>query len=276
MPRQPLSDEIGAALARFFYAGAGPSHSKISEITARTGFSSDDPYSPSTQTPNKEVRVRTVLTAAQRNPARAQRLVDALLVQLRVHGCFERQSQTYDAENVRTAQHAFRRAGWVLSEEGLLSPIGDIDLTTGGRKALDEQVDRLRRSTDDPGQLLGTAKDLLEAVAKFVLQEMSMPARRTADFAELWYLARERLGVLPEQVDANLPGANNIRTILQSSWRIAEQVNSLRSLQGTGHGRTLPTGVSAEMALMVVREACSVAEFMLTSLDRERGGAIEP
>ena len=54
---------------------------------------------------------------------------------------------------------------------------------------------------------------------------------------------------------------------------IAEQVNVLRGLQGTGHGRTLPTGVSPELALLVVREACSVAEFTLNALDRQRGRA---
>jgi hypothetical protein len=55
------------------------------------------------------------------------------------------------------------------------------------------------------------------------------------------------------------------------SWKIAEQVNPLRGLQGSGHGRTLPTGVSADLALLVVREACSVAEYALVQLDRQRG-----
>jgi hypothetical protein len=32
--------------------------------------------------------------------------------------------------------------------------------------------------------------------------------------------------------------------IHQSTWQIAEQVNTLRNLQGTGHGRTLPTGIT--------------------------------
>ena len=130
-----------------------------------------------------------------------------------------------------------------------------------------------RRATDDPGQLLGSAKDLLESVAKFALKEFGVPTKKHDDFDHLWYMARERLNVLPAQVDSGLPGASNIKAILQSSWTIAEQVNKLRGFQGTGHGRTLPTGVSAEMALMVVREACSVAEFMLASLDRAMGRA---
>src|SRR6266540_2359903 len=61
------------------------------------------------------------------------------------------------------------------------------------------------------------------------------------------------------------------KAVLQSSWKIAEQINELRCIQGTGHGRTLPTGVTAEMALLMVREACSVADFALTTLDRLYG-----
>jgi hypothetical protein len=200
--------------------------------------------------------------------------VEALLVQLRVYGCFDpSRSAIYDRDRVQTAQRAFVRTGWSLSDEGVLSAAGAIDLSTGGREALDEQVDRLRRAAEDPGQLLGSAKDLLEAVAKFVLEEFGVCAPKNDDFDHLWYLARDRLQLLPEQVNPGLPGASNIKAILQSSWKIAEQVNKLRGFQGTGHGRTLPTGVSAEMALLVVREACSVAEFMLASLDRVRGRA---
>ncbi len=272
MPQVPVSDEIAAALARFFFGGDGPSHSKIGNVFVGAGYGDADPYSPRTQQPNKENRVRAVLVAARRRPHRARELVDGLLVQMRVDGCFEPGHPKHERERVRTAQRAFARVGWALSDDGVLSPAGAIDLSTGGRDALDEQLGRLRRASDDPGQLLGSAKDLLEAVAKFVLEEFGADVPKNADFDYLWYLARERLGVLPEQVDSALPGANCIKSILQSSWKIAEQVNKLRGLQGTGHGRTLPTGVSADMALLVVREACSVAEFMLVTLDRARGG----
>jgi hypothetical protein len=274
MTQVPVNDEIAAALAGFFFGGAGPSHTRLSTVFVGAGYSADDPYSPVAQTPNKETRVLTVMRAAQRRPERARDLVDALLTQLRVHGCFDAgRSAVHEPNRVRAVQRAFRPTGWQLSDDGYLSTTGSIDLTTGGRAALEEQVARLRRATDDPGQLLGSAKDLLESVAKFVLEEFGVPTKRHDDFDHLWYLARERLNVLPAQVDSGLPGANSIKAILQSSWTIAEQVNKLRGVQGTGHGRTLPTGVSAEMALMVVREACSVAEFMLARLDRAMGRA---
>lgn len=267
----PVTDEIAAALARFFYGGFGPSHPAISQLAIGAGYGDADPYSPTTQTPNKQIRVQTVLAAAIRRPHHARRLVEAVLVQLRVYGCFDPARETYDGAAVHTAQQAFRRAGWILTDDGVLRSSGAIDLATGGRNALDEQLDRLRRASDDPAQLLGSAKDLLEAVAKFVLEEVGFVAPANADFNHLWHLARDRLGLLPSQVDTSLAGASSIKAILQSSWTIADEVNKLRGLEGTGHGRTLPTGITAEMALMVVREACNVADLALTSLDRVTG-----
>jgi len=41
------------------------------------------------------------------------------------------------------------------------------------------------------------------------------------------------------------PGAEQVKKILGATWTIAEQVNQLRNLEGAGHGRTLPTGVTA-------------------------------
>jgi hypothetical protein len=174
-------------------------------------------------------------------------------------------------ERIDRLRRAFVREGWDLDQHGHLSPVGAIDLTTGGRAALDEQVARLRRATDDPGQLLGSANDLLEAVPKFVLQELDLLTPAAPDFGHVWYLARNRLGVLPDQIPSDSPGATHVKAVLGSAWKIAEQIHYLRGKEGTGHGRTLPTGVTPEMALLMVREACSIAEFMLDALDRNRG-----
>lgn len=272
MTSPPVSQEIAGAVAAYCFGGNGPSHSKLTTAFLSGGYGDASPYVQGRMdNPNKETRIQRTVLAAIKRPDGARKLVDGLLVQLRLNGQFDTDWAGFDAMKFRTLSRAFARSGWSLSNDGLLSPISGIDLTTGGRDALDEQITRIRGGTDDPGQLLGSAKDLLEAVSKFVLEEFSVPISKNAPFAQLWHLARERLGILPTQVDMTLPGAESIRAILQSSWTIAEQVNTLRGKQGTGHGRTLPTGVSPELGLLVVREACSVAEYVLTTLDRQIG-----
>lgn len=266
----PVSDEIAGALGAFFHGGSGPSHSTITGVLLRVGYLDGDGYvAGRMENPNKEERVQSAVRRAIRRPDRARDLTEGLLTQLRLHGCFQTES-TYVSQ-VATLRSALRRSGYSLSEDGTLLTLGAIDLQTGNRSALDEQIDRLRRSTDDPAQRIGSAKDLLEAIARFVLEELSFPVSQNADFGQLWYLARERLGVRPEDVVAGQTGSDQVRRILGASWTIAEQVNSLRNLMGTGHGRTLPTALSAEAALLVVREACSLAQFVLDTLDRQLG-----
>lgn len=262
-------------MGKFFFAGSGPSHSQLTRVYMAGGYGDDDAYIPAQNgrpaSPNKQQRVLSLFAIAVRKPNGAKPMVEAMLSELRTHGCFTEGTKDFDSENVRALQRAFSLINWSLSDDGLLSPLAGLDLSTGGRDALDEQLRRMRATTEDPGALIGSAKDLLETVAKFVLEELDYPTTGKESFNNLWYIARERLGLLPNTIDPNIPGHKAIREVLQASWQIADQVNELRKLQGTGHGRTLPTGVSRELALLVVRESCSVAEYLLTSLDRALG-----
>lgn len=203
-----------------------------------------------------------VIRAAVQQPARSRELIDGLLELL--SGSF-RGSTGEAKRRVEVAQRAFAREGWSLSADGKLYSLGEPELVTGGRQALDEQLSRLRNSAGDPGQALGSAKEVLEAVAKFVLEEFGVKTPKS--FGELLSAARTQLGIHPRQIVGDAPGNAQVRSILQASWTIAKEVDDLRNLQGTGHGRTLPTGITPEIAMLVVREACSNAQFLLSSLD---------
>lgn len=266
----PISNEVAAALARFFHGGDGPSHSVLTRAFTAAGYAADDPHAPSLGVPNKEQRVLAIFAAAQRRQSGARKLVDELLTALRLDGVF---GPTADAENASRAQllrAALVHVGWNLTSDGRLERLGEIDLTTGGRAALDEQLARLRRNAEDPAVLIGGAKDLLESIAKFVLEESERLPDRRVDFPEALALAFEKLGLLPATVDPTVAGARQIRAIYQSARTIANTVNELRNLQGTGHGRTLPTGVSVEAARFVIREATHVAELMLSVHDHQQ------
>lgn len=270
MSQAPINSEIAAALGRFFFAGSGPSHSTLTRIFTAAGYQADDPYDPATQAPNKEQRVVTVALAASRRQQGAVSLVNEMLTALRVHGCFGVRASDFGDEATHLRRSLLQR-GWILDEQGYASPAGRIDLETGGRGALDEQLARIQRNVDDPGALLGTAKDLLEAISKFVLEERSMMPPRRLDFDEALHLALDQLGLLPAMVDTSLPGGKQMRAIYQSAKTVASTVNELRNLQGAGHGRTLPTGVSPATGRYVIREAAHVAELMLGTHDRQIG-----
>jgi len=266
----PITEDVGAAFAAFCHGGAGPTHSTISSALTGAGYGDSYEYDPEGSGPNKQRRILNAFHRARSEPGKGRRLVESLLSGLRTERLVGRPEGSRSEDEMRL-RSALGRCGWYLDDDAHLRPFSGVDVDTGGREALEENLRRLRSATTDPALLIGTAKDLLESVAKFVLEETGMPVTASMSFDQLWHIARERLGVLPERVDESLPGYKAIRAIHQSSWTIAQNVNLLRNLQGTGHGRTLPTGVTEDLAMLVVREAGSVAEYMLRQLDRLHG-----
>ncbi len=208
----PVNGEIAAALAQFFYMGAGPSHTALTRAFTAAGYADSDPYDPSSQTPNKQQRVLVVFQAAERNPRGSRNLMDGLLNALRLHGSL---ADADNAEHARNLRAAVTHVGWGLSDDGRLERIGDIDLETGGRAALDEQLERLRRNLDDPAALIGGAKELLEAIAKFVLEEGGRLPQQKVDFPGLIAMSFEMLGIQPAVVDESIAGSKQIRAIYQ-------------------------------------------------------------
>lgn len=64
-----------------------------------------------------------------------------------------------------------------------------------------------------------------------------------------------------------------MKSTYQAARMMTTPINELLNLQSTGHGRTLPTGVTAEAARYVIREATHVAELMLATHDRQMGAS---
>src|SRR5947208_3396507 len=73
---------------------------------------------------------------------------------------FDRTAEPRRKERVRAAVAAFARIDWQLTEDGMLEPGATARLDNAiGRPAIEDQLNRLRRGTEDPGLLLGTAKE---------------------------------------------------------------------------------------------------------------------
>jgi hypothetical protein len=148
-----------------------PPHTALSRAFLESGH--DDGYvrpEPAMQGPNKESRLLGAFAAARRHPLGARKLLDGLLDLLRLSSLLESGTggQSLSSEDERRLRAALARSGWYLTSQGELRGGAYVDLETGGREALDEQLDRLRRSTADPALMIGTAKELLESVAKRV------------------------------------------------------------------------------------------------------------
>lgn len=265
----PVNGEVVAALCAFVRGGSGPSHASLTSAFLAAGLTDLTPYVPGAlQNLNKVDRITEAGRAVWRQPSSGRRLMEELLSVYRVGGIFA--DSTLDMEK-SALRNALWHRGWSLDEDGRLEPLGEIQLEVGDRQALNDQLNRLRRNTEDAGLLLGTAKELLESVGKFVLEEAQCLPDRRMDFPEVMTLSMEHLGVMPAKVDASTQGGKQIRKVYQAVRTVVEAVNELRNDHGTGHGRTLPSGVSVEAARFMIRQATIVAEMLLAAHDRQMG-----
>ena len=263
-----LSEYCIKCFGAFFDAGMGPKHKELTLLFCRFGI--DDSYVWHGETSDsKRTRVERALRKVNSNPSRALKFANALLSLLRADQSVG-DKHSKEEQNLR---QALVEAGFNLTDAYEIyeeSPISKINFETGGRAAIDEQLNRLQKAQDDPALMIGTAKELLEAIAKYVLKESGMPVDKKIDFNPLIHIAVERMNMAPKSINADYEGGKCVRDIYQQALNICKELGQLRNLQGTGHGRTLPTGVDSQTALFVVKIACLIAQLLLQEWDKQR------
>ena len=121
---------------------------------------------------------------------------------------------------------------------------------------------------EDPGQAIGSAKELLETVLKAVL---SIEGERPGDDIQaLLRRAQQELDLDPRAVGDDVPGRDTIRRTLSNLGQIVVGVAEVRNLYGTGHGRHRSRELEVAHARLVVNAAITLATF-LVEVAGERG-----
>lgn len=196
----------------------------------------------------------------------------------------------FRATKIASRQHAqekadelvrlLRRDGYNF-ERGRLSPVSSIDLSelAGTSQALDpealrEHITRIEQSINsDPGQAVGSAKELVESVAKAVLISYG-DASEFDTVQKLVTAARERLNLAVDDIPDSARGAGSMRQILAGLAQIVGGTAELRNLYGTGHGRTRRAGLAPRHARLVVGAASTLARFLLETLEERRRATV--
>jgi len=272
----PLNDAILFALARLVDDSQTekrePSHADLDFCILKAGLQQGDPKNSGPPV-GKEKRVRGVLSwAVEHNFNAGQVLVDKLIDFIRSRGGFREDSANFvGAESIRNLQNSFNEEGFLLTSDGELRPkvldsLSGNDLTL----ALEAYVRRAQKGSEDAALLTGTSKDLLEATAAHVIQEVWITYPSTANFPTL--LGQAFVAVdLKTSEDKPVAGEPPQHRIHRGLYEAACAVNTLRNKQGTGHGRPwLPT-VTNEEARNAVQVMGIVAEMLLVHLKKKRG-----
>lgn len=141
--------------------------------------------------------------------------------------------------------------------------------TLANPTAIREHLRRIRKAmNDDPAQVVGSAKELIESTAKVVLLERGLPVDDRADVPVLVREAQQSLGLHPSSATIGPDGTDAIKKVLGGVSAIAIGIAELRNRgYGTGHGPSgTRLGLSERHAHLAVNAATTWCQLMLDTL----------
>jgi Abortive infection C-terminus len=127
-----------------------------------------------------------------------------------------------------------------------------------------EQVKRMNEAVDsDPGLAIGSSKELIETCCKTILGERGHTLSGSENMNDLLKKTRAELKLVPEAVDPSRKGHDTIKRVLSNLGQVAQGINELRGLYGTGHGKDGRTrGIQPRHARLAVYSAAALVTFL--------------
>lgn len=276
MNRVPVDDTVIYALARLVgdaqMERRDPSHSDIEFQIKKAGLESSDP-NKSGPPVGKAKRVRAVLTSALDNkPESAESFAAGFLSSIKACGGFRASSPNYvGSDAINNLSDALKNNGISLAEDGSLAPLALENLSGENlTEALEIYVQRAKKGINDAALVIGTSKDLMEAVAAHVLKELWGQYPSTADFPTLLGQAFTALD-MSTPVDKETPAEHARKNLERKMYDLACAINRLRNKQGTGHGRPWLPDVEHAEAKAAVEFIGVLCERMLNKLRKKQG-----
>ncbi len=275
MEKIPVNDAIIYAVARLVDDAQkerrDPSHSDIEFQITRVGLKDADPNKDGAPV-GKSKRIRGVLNWAIENDiTKAELFVSGIISSVKSCGGFRSTSSNYvSAEAIKNLSDALKPEGYFLSEDGSILPVTLTSLS--GRnltQALRGYVNRAKKGIEDAALVVGTSKDLMEAVAAHVIQELWGSYPSTANFPSLLGQAFVALGMATPETPV-AAGEHQRCRMERSLYETACAINNLRNKQGSGHGRPWVPELNQSEVKAAIELVGVISELLLDNLERKK------
>ena len=128
---------------------------------------------------------------------------------------------------------------------------------------LQRQIKRMENAVEsDPELAIGTAKELIETCCKTILEERGKSPEDYSNMPQLTKATFKELNITRDDVP-NTKGAEAIKKMLSNLMSISNEINELRNLHGTGHGKTAKTsGLLPRHARLAVGSAATLVQYL--------------
>lgn len=270
MRPMPWANDVAQALRLLMDDTWVPSHSGLDDIFARLGIEAPRSDAQGADV-NKSRRLRAAFDGVGiQGEAAVKWLIHDIVEEMRYQNVFEHPGEKR-LELVEKLRLALAGAGATLASDGRIEAgyVGP-KVPAGGRKTVDRLQAKLREGEQDPGSILGTSKDLLEATAKHLLHEHD-PAATPGDMPAIVSQAMRvaKLSTKPSEIDSQ--NAKAIAGLRNQVVKTAEAVAPLRNKGGDGHGHLEPTDVTPELADYIRHLTLAAVAYLLSSVDGRPG-----
>ncbi|MFZ3385189.1 MAG: abortive infection family protein [Candidatus Methanoperedens sp.] len=276
MNKIPLDDSIAYAIAKLVddaqVERRDPSHSDILFEIQKAGLEKFDPNKPGQSPVGKMKRVRTVLASSFEDYAeKAEKFAYGLLSSIRANGGFRKESPNYVGDDeTKNLASLLKPKGILLGEDGSITPLILDGLSEDEyTEAISNYISRAKKGIEDSALIVGTSKDLMEAVAAHIIVEKFGTYSTTSNFPTLLGQAFYALGMATSQ-DKKIAGEHPRKEIERNLYDLACYINRLRNKQGTGHGRPWIPDLSDDEAKEAIQLIGLISDKMFRKLKESK------
>lgn len=124
----------------------------------------------------------------------------------------------------------------------------------------------------DPPAAVGSAKELVESVCKFILDDYSVAYDKNDSLLDLYKKVAKALRLNRESVPDSAKGSESAQKVLQNLATAVQSLAELRNELGLGHGRTTASPAFARHARLAFNASRAVVEFLLETWHVRRDG----
>jgi hypothetical protein len=183
---------------------------------------------------------------------------------------------------------SLQRDGVPISDDGdLTTTIVALNVTLSDfhrlsdPRVVQQHLERMAVNVErDPPAAVGSAKELVESVCKFILDDYEVPYEKADSLLDLYKKAAKTLKLNREAVPDSVKGSESAQKVPQNLATAVQSLAELRNELGLGHGKTKPSPAFARHARLAFNASRAVVEFLLETWharrDHEAGAPAAP